>query len=153
MSIRDILSPERIRCDVPATSKKSALETLSEVLASSDPALTPGTVFDCLIARERLGSTGLGDGVAIPHGRLPQVERAIGAFLKLSQAVDFDALDKQPVDLLFGLVVPTDCTDEHLQILAHLAELVGDRSVRAALRSHVPNSEIFELFGGQSQKN
>ena len=153
MPIRDILTPERIRCDVPATSKKSALETLSELLASSDPALTPGTIFDCLIARERLGSTGLGNGVAIPHGRLPHVERAIGAFLKLSQSVDFDALDKQPVDLLFGLVVPVDCTDEHLQILAPLAELIGDRCVRAALRSDVPKGEIFELLGGQSQIN
>lgn len=153
MPIRDILTLERIRCDVPATSKKSALEALSEVLASSDPALAPGTVFHCLIARERLGSTGLGDGVAIPHARLPQVERAVGAFVKLSQGVDFDALDEQPVDLLFGLVVPADCTDEHLQILADLAELVGDRTVRAALRSDVPDREILELLDGQLQKN
>lgn len=141
MHISDILTPERVRCDVQAGSKKRALEVLSTQIALGDPALTPRAVFDCLLARERLGSTGLGSGVAIPHGRLPHLREAIGAFLRLKEPVDFEALDNRPVDLLFGLLVPEDSTDEHLQLLSLLAEGFSRESLKEQLRSGAVSSE------------
>ncbi len=140
MQISDILTLDRVRCDVEATSKKRALQLLSELMGEPGPALTPRIVTDCLLARERLGSTGLGAGVALPHGRLPNLEQAVGAFMKLKEPVDFDALDRQPVDLVFGLLVPEDSTDEHLQILSVLAENFSGESLREQLRS-APSAE------------
>jgi len=92
-------------------------------------------IFDSLIGRERLGSTGLGHGVALPHGRFNQSQRAVGAFVKLKKGVDFDAIDRQPVDLVFGLLVPDHYTDEHLKILAYLAEMFSDRAFGNVQRS------------------
>ena len=103
-------------------------------------------VFDSLIGRERLGSTGLGHGVALPHGRVNQAEHAIGAFLKLDKGVDFDALDRQPVDLIFGLLVPDHYTDEHLKILAHLAEMFSDLTFCQRLRQADHDAALYQLF-------
>ncbi len=141
MRISDILTPDRVRCGVEANSKKRALEVLSAQIALADPSLTPRAVFDCLLTRERLGSTGLGSGVAIPHGRLPNLHHAIGAFIRIQEPVDFDALDNEPVDLLFGLLVPAESTDEHLQVLSLLAEGFSDESLRGQLRSPGISSE------------
>jgi PTS system nitrogen regulatory IIA component len=135
MRISDILTSDRVRCGVEANSKKRALEVLSAQIALGDPSLTPRAVFDCLLARERLGSTGLGSGVAIPHGRLPNLLQAIGAFIRLKEPVNFDSLDNEPVDLLFGLLVPAASTDEHLQMLSLLAEGFSDETLRSQLRS------------------
>ena len=144
MRISEILAPERIRCDVHATSKKQALEALSELLARN---LTDSaSVFDCLQARERLGSTGLGRGVAIPHGRLPQLTRAVGAFVKIAEGVDFDAPDGEPVDLLFGLLVPQSSTKEHLQILSQLAECFDQGCLREKLRASESAESVFEVL-------
>lgn len=134
MKIIDLLSTTRIACGADVASKKRALELLAQMIAASDPTLTQNDVFDSLLARERLGSTGLGYGVAIPHGRTNQVKQAIGAFLQLSNGVDFDAVDKQPVDLVFALLVPQEATDEHLQLLAALAEMFKRPEVRQRLR-------------------
>lgn len=141
MRISDILTSDRVRCGVEANSKKRALEVLSAQIALGDTSLTPRAVFDCLLARERLGSTGLGSGVAIPHGRLPNLLQAIGAFIRLKEPVSFDALDNEPVDLLFGLLVPAESTDEHLQMLSLLAEGFSDENLRHQLRSPELSSE------------
>ena len=146
MQIADILTPDRIACDVNATSKKRALEQISEIIAGADSSLTPGEVFDCLIGRERLGSTCLGSGVAIPHGRIKHGEKTLAAFMKMSDGIDFDAVDQKPVDLVFALLVPEHSTDEHLEILAHLAELFSDRTFRERLRSCSNPSEVFQLI-------
>jgi PTS system nitrogen regulatory IIA component len=106
MIITDLITPERIVCDCEVTSKKRVIEVLSERLATGQADLTARPIFDSLINRERLGSTGLGHGVALPHGRFSQSQQAIGAFIKLRKGVDFDAIDRQPVDLVFGLLVP-----------------------------------------------
>ncbi len=116
------------------------------MIAARDPSLTVNAVFDCLLARERLGSTGLEEGVAIPHGRMRGITRAIGAFMRLNQGVDFDAQDRQPVDLVFGLLVPEDATDEHLQILSQLAEMLSDPSLREQLRTAESEQSIFDLL-------
>jgi len=146
MQISDILTPARIRCDVQVGSKKRSLEVLSELIAADKGELTPRRVFDCLLARERLGSTGLEEGVAIPHGRLPQVKQAIGAFIRLHAGVEFDAQDRKPVDLLFALLVPEKATEEHLQILSQLAETLSDPRVREQLRAASSEREIFDLL-------
>ncbi len=149
MELSQLISPERIACDVSASSKKRALEALSELLARGDEELDAAEVFGSLIARERLGGTGLGFGVAIPHGRLKDKDKTVGAFVRLSEGVDFDAVDNQPVDLLFALLVPEESTEEHLQILATLAELFSREKLREALRQAESPNAIHELLTGR----
>lgn len=146
MNIATILTAERVARGDASPSKKRALETLSALLCKHSPGLAPGEVLDSLLARERLGSTGLGHGVAIPHGRLKHHTQCVGAFLHLNAAIEYDAADGEPVDLLFGLMVPEDSTDEHLQILAKLAEMFSDESFCAKLRASGDAAEIFDLL-------
>ncbi len=146
MDITELITPERIVCNSEVASKKRAIETLSELLAQAEPGLSARPVFDSLIGRERLGSTGLGHGVALPHGRFSQSQRAAGAFLKLKKGVDFDAIDRQPVDLIFGLLVPDHYTDEHLKILAYLAEMFSDQAFSQQLRTSESNQVLYGLL-------
>jgi PTS system nitrogen regulatory IIA component len=146
MKLSEILSPDCIRLDADVTSKKRVLELASQLLASIDESLSPRGVFDCLIAREKLGSTGLGHGVAIPHGRLPGLDRTIGVFLRTQKGVDFDAPDKEPVDLVFALLVPEESTEEHLQVLASIASYFGSGRSRDALRVDISPQEARELL-------
>lgn len=143
MKIVDLLSKDRIRTDADVGSKKRALEVLSEML-SVDAEVAPGVVFNKLIGRERLGSTGLGHGVALPHARIERGGNARGALVKLPRGIDFDAFDRQPVDLLFALVVPEHFTDEHLQILASLAELFSDQDLCRDLRQADDPDAIYQ---------
>ncbi|SEQ26994.1 PTS system, nitrogen regulatory IIA component [Ectothiorhodospira magna] len=145
MNIGDLLAPERVTCLPDVSSKKRVLEMLGEMLASHLPRLTQGEIFDSLLARERLGSTGLGHGVAIPHGRLAGADTACAALIKLERGVDYDAPDSEPVDILFALVVPAECTDEHLQILALLARLFSDPETLAQLRSAKGAEDLLAL--------
>jgi PTS system nitrogen regulatory IIA component len=146
MQISEILSAERVCCDTNGASKKAALETLAELIASGSASLTQSEVFDSLLARERLGSTGLGHGVAIPHGRLNHGNKTLGAFIRLQTPVDYDAIDKQPVDILFALLVPQESTDEHLQILSRLAEKFSDASLLDQLRSEESEDAVYSLL-------
>lgn len=143
MNFVNLLVPERIRCGVHVTSKKRSLEVLSVLLAQAEGEPTDRTIFEHLIGRERLGSTGLGKGVALPHARVDGIDEARGALIKLDQPVDFDAIDKQPVDLLFALVVPKHFTDEHLRILAALAELFSDHMFCERLRRSQTVEELY----------
>jgi PTS system nitrogen regulatory IIA component len=133
MNIVDLLTKDRIRTDADVGSKKRALEILSEMLTDGGD-MPSGVLFNKLIGRERLGSTGLGHGVALPHARIEHSRQARGALIRLPRGIDFDAFDRQPVDLLFALVVPEHFTDEHLQILASLAELFSDQELCRDLR-------------------
>lgn len=146
MRIVDILTPQRMLCHVQATSKKRVLEYFSKLLATETSSLTSHQIFDSLLARERLGSTGLGKGIAIPHARVEQCDVTLAAFLQLERGIDFDAIDKQPVDVLFALMVPENATEEHLQILAQLAEMFSDDSFRQQLRTAPDCVEKFELL-------
>lgn len=148
MQISDILVPERIQCDVNANSKKASLEILANLIAGSDPALTKVEVFNSLLNRERLGSTGLGKGVALPHGRLKHCTRAQGAFIRLATAVDYDAIDGEPVTLLFALLVPEESTQEHLDLLARLAEKFSDGHMLDQLKSEQSPDNVFALLTG-----
>lgn len=147
MNIADLLTPERVRCITEVSSKKRSIEILSDMLGADFPLLDQGEIFDALIARERLGSTGLGYGVAIPHGRLGGIQGACAALLKLDQGVDYDAPDQEPVDILFALIVPAESTDEHLRILATLARMFSEPDSLAKLRSTHGTSALLALFG------
>lgn len=146
MRVSDILTPERIRLEVDATSKKRVLEEVAAIMADADASLSQRAVFDCLVARERLGSTGLGHGVAIPHGRLAGLEATIASFLRTRAGVDFDGPDGRPVDMVFALLVPEESTEEHLQILARIAEFFDSASSREALRASESAAEACELL-------
>jgi PTS system nitrogen regulatory IIA component len=140
------LLEKRIGCNVEAASKKRVLEQLGQRLAESVPELTQDLVFDALLERERLGSTGLGKGIALPHARMSQVNRAMGAFIKLPEGIDFDALDGGPVDLAFAMLVPEEATDEHLQLLSKLARMFSGNDFCEALRKAETDHELFLLI-------
>lgn len=148
MRISDILTSERIICNVNLSSKKAALETLSGVIASASTQVNEQAVFNSLLSRERLGGTGLGNGIALPHGRLKDGLSTIAAFIKLKQGVDYDALDHQPVDLIFALLVPEHSTEEHLQVLARLAEMFNKPEFLAQLRREESKEAIYGLLTG-----
>ncbi|HAJ91217.1 MAG TPA: PTS IIA-like nitrogen-regulatory protein PtsN [Gammaproteobacteria bacterium] len=144
MNITDLLMPDRVICREDVGSKKRLLEYTSKLLASSSPELSQNEIFDALINREKLGSTGLGKGIAIPHGRIASLERPVCAFVKLASPVDFDATDGQAVDLVFTLLVPEDSTEEHLQVLSTIAEIFSNAGISMALRQCDTDSCLLE---------
>lgn len=144
MNIVDLLTAERVVCIGSTVNKGRLLELLGRLLATGQTDLTASQITDSLSKRERLGSTGLGRGIALPHGRLGQGSRVIGAFIRLKQGIDFDAFDQQPVDLVFGLLVPEQFTDEHLKILAYLAEIFSDQVFCQQLRQADTDQALLE---------
>ncbi|HEB85440.1 MAG TPA: PTS IIA-like nitrogen-regulatory protein PtsN [Gammaproteobacteria bacterium] len=151
MQLSDLLSEDRIACEAGAHSKKRALEALSQLLAQDQLYVTAGDIFDSLLSRERLGSTGIGYGVAIPHGRVKNTRQASGAFIRLAEGIDFDAIDQAPVDLIFALLVPEESTDEHLAILSELASLFNKQGFRDSLRHAGSKHEIYSLIREREQ--
>ncbi len=146
MNIADILSLNCIGSSISVSSKKRVLEKLAGLITTQNPDLSEDEIFDSLISRERLGSTGIGHGVAIPHGRVKTGGKSIGCFMQLENTVDFDAIDGKPVDLVFGLLVPEDSTDEHLQILSTLASLFSNEAICDKLRQAASAEEIHTLI-------
>lgn len=153
MHLDSLLNPEHIACRVHSASKKRALEELSGLIVKGEPDLNQNEVFECLIARERLGSTGLGKGVAIPHGRLKAGDKTIAAFVQLAEGVDYDAPDGQPVDLLCALLVPPESTEEHLETLAQLTEMFRDENLREALRRADTDADLRKTLAEFLPKN
>ncbi len=143
--INKILPPENVVLDVESTSKKRVFERAG-ILFENQLHIARAQVFDSLFAREKLGSTGLGHGVAIPHGRVKGLRDAVGAFFKTQNAIAFDAPDGQPVNLIFVLLVPERATDLHLQILGELAQMFGDRAFRENLQGAADSAAIHRLF-------
>ncbi|HEY5644305.1 MAG TPA: PTS sugar transporter subunit IIA, partial [Pseudomonadales bacterium] len=146
IDIRSILEKGCTKRGVTANSRKRLLEYASDLLADRYE-LPARQLFDELMSRERLGSTGLGDGVAIPHCRLP-CDRVHAACLTLAAPVDYDAIDGEPVDLVFVLVVPPEETSAHLEILAVLARLYGNADNRSSLRKSTSDDDLYEVFTG-----
>ncbi|MGH6660621.1 MAG: PTS IIA-like nitrogen regulatory protein PtsN [Rhodospirillales bacterium] len=133
MMINDILVPEAVIADLKATSKKQALQELAR-RAAEISGLHERTVFDVLMERERLGTTGVGNGIAIPHGKLANLDRLYGLFARLSTPVDFQAIDERPVDLIFVLLAPESAGADHLKALAKVSRLLRDRPTCDKLR-------------------
>jgi PTS system nitrogen regulatory IIA component len=146
MQLSEIINVNRIKKDVDVLSKKRALEELSNLITQDQTQLNTNEIFDSLISRERLGSTGVGYGVAIPHGRIKNCKQITGALIQLNQGIDFDAMDNQPVDILFALIVPEESTDEHLQVLALLASMFNDGNFRQKLRQSQNEDETYQLI-------
>ncbi|KPQ25660.1 MAG: PTS sugar transporter subunit IIA [Pseudomonadota bacterium] len=146
MTLATILPPERVLYDVPGGSKKRVLEFFSTFIAQNIPSLDSQEVFSRLIGRERLGSTGIGNGVAIPHARSPHCDSPIAGFLKLNEAVDFDAIDGDPVDLVFVLLVPEEADDTHLALLGQVASIMNDADTRQQLRKTESQRELLDLI-------
>lgn len=145
MKLADILPVERVAVDVVAASKKRVLEEIAGRLASAAAELTLADVLASLAGREKLGSTGLGHGVAIPHGRLAGIQASIGALIRLRNPVDYEAHDGQPVDLVFGLLVPQNATGEHLKHLAAIAEKFADETFCEQARQAPDAAALHEL--------
>lgn len=146
--LSQILHPENILLDIAVSSKKRALEQIA-LLFENQQGLERAAVFDSLFARERLGSTGLGGGVAVPHGRIKDMIAPYAAFARLAQPVAFDAPDGQPVDLLLVLVVPEAATQQHLDILAEVAQCLSDPKIVDALRTETDATQIHRLLTGE----
>lgn len=143
MNIDSILSPELTFCKVQGISKKRLIETSAELIAGKVPDVSATQIYDALIAREQLGSTGLGDGIAIPHCRIPRCQKTIGCLVSLAEPVDFDAIDNKPVDLLFFLLVPENTLAGHLDTLRMLAEHFSKPEFCQRLRAATTDAELF----------
>lgn len=146
MLISDLLNPERILCNVHSSSKKRLLEIISKELARNNDDLDQRHVFESLCARERLGSTGLGKGVAIPHGRIKGSRDVQASFIRLNKPLAFDSIDGEPVDLLFALAVPEDCSEDHLKLLAQVAELFSNPELLQQLREAESPGRLLKLL-------
>ena len=145
--LASILPPAQVLVRVDATSKKRVFEEAG-LLFESLHGLSRALVTDSLFSRERLGSTGLGQGIAIPHGRIKGLKDAVGGFFRLSTPVQFDAPDGKPVSLLFVLLVPEQANEHHLQLLSELAQMFSDPAFRDELTSAETTDEIHALFSG-----
>lgn len=141
----NLLSVDQVLLNLEASSKKRVFEQAG-ILFEAHLGLARSTIFDSLFAREKLGSTGLGQGVAIPHGRIKGLKQAAGAFMHLATPVPFDSPDGRPVDLLFVLLVPEQATEQHLQILSELAQRFSDRAFREKLQSATEPATVLSLF-------
>ena len=142
-----ILPAENVLVGVDATSKKRVFEHAGLVFENQH-AIARATVTDNLFARERLGSTGLGHGVAVPHGRVKGQKNPLAAVLRVQQAIPFDAPDDEPVSLLIFLLVPEAATQRHLEILSEIAELLSDRDLRDKLKSEPDAAAVHKLIAG-----
>lgn len=143
--ISKILLPDNILLDTESSSKKRVFERVG-ILFENQMQIARSQVFDSLFAREKLGSTGLGQGVAIPHGRIPRLREATAAFVRTDHPIPFDAPDGQPVTLIFVLLVPELATDLHLQLLGELAQMFSDVKFREQLTACAGSDAIYKLF-------
>ncbi|MCK5648546.1 MAG: PTS sugar transporter subunit IIA [Gammaproteobacteria bacterium] len=146
MKLSNLIKIDQIQLNNSASSKKKALEAISRIITDNYPEYNTNKVFETLIARERLGSTGIGHGVALPHGRLAKCTDTIGVFISLSEGIDYDAIDKEPVTLLFALLIPNHSTEEHLQILAKLAEFFHNKNNRQMLENATSSETVYNLI-------
>lgn len=146
MKLAEILSSSRVTVGQTVTSKKRALEEVARLLALGAPSVSQADILASLASREKLGSTGLGHGVAIPHGRMSGVTSSVGAFLRLKHPVEYEAHDGRSVDLIFGLVVPQNATSEHLKHLAAIAEKFSDDDFCASVRNAPDAAAVHALL-------
>ena len=146
MDIQAIVSLDRTECAVQCNSKKRILEIIADIAATQNENLDQATVLNSLMARERMGSTGIGNGIALPHGRLPGLEKVIAIVVTSTPAIDFDALDEKPVDIFFALLVPEEQTEGHLQTLATVAGKLSDKETIKAIRRATTSDDILSAL-------
>lgn len=146
MKISDMLAEDHILVDLRAKDKKEVLEELAEVVASHDPSFEKGSLVKVLMEREKLGSTGIGDGVAIPHGKFPGVEQPIISFGRSRKGLNFDSMDGAPAFLFFLLVAPENSASVHLKALARIAKILKNSSFRKMLMDASTRQEIYRTI-------
>ena len=146
MDIQAIVSLDRTECAVQCNSKKRILEIIADIAAKQNENIEQATVLNSLMARERMGSTGIGNGIALPHGRLPGLEKVIAIVVTSTPAIDFDALDEKPVDIFFALLVPEEQTEGHLQTLATVAGKLSDKETIKAIRRATTSDDILSAL-------
>ena len=148
VEVEDFLSPDRLILGFPGGDKRQLFEGLA-TLAAGATGLDRETILAAIEQREKLGTTGIGDGIAIPHARLPGLDRLTGFFVRLAQPIEYDALDDAPVDLVFLLVAPEAASTLQLKALARIARLLRDPELGARLRTEPEPAQIFELLRGR----
>jgi len=142
MNLQTILSTNRTQCAVQCNSKKRILEIISEIAAENNKDIDQETVLAALMSRERMGSTGIGNGIAIPHGRLLNLARTMAIVVTSDPAIDFDAIDDKPVDIFFALLVPDDDSNVHLQTLSGIASKLSDKERVKLIRKAQHSDDI-----------
>ena len=146
MSLEEIIKSDTVLCNAHARSKKHCLEILSELLGRATPGIASEDIFESLIGRERLGCTSLDNGVAFPHCRVKGLDKSTAALIKLSEVVDFDSPDGEPVDLIFGLMVPKVLDASHHADIFMITALLSDHALRARLRDTTTSSDLFDVL-------
>jgi len=144
MHIENLITPNRTLCSIEGVSKKRTLEILANTIAQDVPSIDADDLFRRLIARERLGSTGIGFGIAIPHCRISNCAHATGALITLKQPIAFDAIDGQDVDILFAMLVPENAHSEHLDTLSSLVKSLNDPLFREKLRTASSDTALYQ---------
>lgn len=150
MQLSELLSPDCTKCAVEGASKKRLLETISHIAAPKLVGITRHDIFESLLNRERLGSTGIGLGIAIPHGRLANATQPVAVLITLAKPIEFDAIDNQPVDIIFALLVPESEHENHLQTLAAVARRMNDKVCTRALRQATSDNDLYQIFVDES---
>ncbi len=145
MEIGDLLGPDSVLAKLRVGSKKQALQELAK-RAAAITRLPERQIFDVILERERLGTTGVGGGIAIPHGRLPKLDRIYGIFARLEQPIDFESIDEQPVDLIFMLLAPEAAGADHLKALARVSRMLRDRATTEKLRGSDNAEALYALL-------
>ena len=145
MEIGDLLGPDSVLAKLRVGSKKQALQELAK-RAAAITQLPERQIFDVILERERLGTTGVGGGIAIPHGRLPKLDRIYGIFARLEQPIDFESIDEQPVDLIFMLLAPEAAGADHLKALARVSRMLRDRATTEKLRGSDNAEALYALL-------
>ncbi len=151
MLLEEIIKPDSVLCNAYARSKKHCFEILSELLVRSNPDFANEHIFESLIVRERLGCTSLNKGVAFPHCRVDGLDNSTAALIKLSEPIDFDAEDGEPVDLVFGLIVPKALEQSHHADIGMISEVLKDEGLRGRLRGAGSSSELYTELLNASQ--
>ncbi|EJK2993176.1 PTS IIA-like nitrogen regulatory protein PtsN [Vibrio cholerae] len=148
MQLSEVLSLDCTKSAVQCSSKKRALEIISEI-AALHTGQNATELFECMLSREKMGSTGIGNGIAIPHARMSNSENAVAVLLQCEEPIEFDSIDNRPVDLLFALLVPEDQCKEHLKTLACMAERLNDKQILKQLRNAASDQELYNIMVNQ----
>jgi len=146
MSLQEIIKPDGVLCNASARSKKHCLEILSELLIRNYPDLASDDIFECLITRERLGCTSLEKGAAFPHCRIDGIEKSVAVLIKLSEPVEFDSPDGEPVDIILGMIVPENIDETHRAEIKLVTEVLADQGLRARLREMNSSNDLYNAL-------
>lgn len=148
MQLSEVLSLDCTKSAVQCSSKKRALEIISEI-AAQHTGLNATELFECMLSREKMGSTGIGNGIAIPHARMTTSDQAVAVLIQCEEPIEFDAIDNRPVDLLFALLVPEAQCKEHLKTLSCMAERLNDKQTLKQLRAATSDQELYDIMVNQ----